>query len=160
LQISKIAPLPDAAPYTVTSEGQIRFFGDSQGDLDLINDRDFLQDMKMMSWTPHPIDKNPFDSDSPSSAEATEELKAPSVSEKSTAIKIPETSEIGMSRQECSNESLTEIDLRYLANQNRMLLYYVDQNQRGVNKPAPTTFSSPHSGSNPSPSSTEPRDFT
>jgi len=143
LLISKIAPLPPSSPYTITMEGRVKpmaSFNDERTEatsLAVGNDNDLLENLQMMEWaTPHPIEKNPFDSDSPSSesgekpsATAMATSAQASGSKGDAASTNAEISSAQKSASQTIHQRLSAIDLRYLANQNRLLLSYVLQNQ-------------------------------
>ena len=143
LLIAKIAPLPPASPYTISNEGKIVPLTNptttgQQGDPNS-NVMDSLEGIHLMDWaTPQPLTRDPFDSNSPSSnesdpkASSSKSVAAPASGEakKDDHQKPQSTSSAeAASTAADSRERLSEIDLRYLANQNRLLLNYVVQNQ-------------------------------
>jgi hypothetical protein len=143
LLIAKIAPLPPATPYTISNEGKIHPLKvNEQQEGDSCTAIESIEGIHLMDWaSPPPLTSNPFDSDSPSSYESGQQ-KTPPVAANET--KKDDDQKDDASKQDITTcddgntkvaqgrdarESLSEIDLRYLANQNRLLLMYVVQNQ-------------------------------
>jgi HSF-type DNA-binding len=132
--ISKFAPLPPNTPYRITAGGRIQPIdpvGAKRAEtefLDLGSDDEFLRELKTMGWAnPQPIEKNPFDSDSHDSDGGRKQAVAGEAKHEGKGVhSSPETMDAFSSKQ----QSLSEVDLRYLANQNRYLLMYAAQNQQ------------------------------
>jgi hypothetical protein len=161
LVIAKIAPLPPAAPYTISNEGKIvpltNPTAEKQDDSNS-SVIDSLEGIHLMDWAaPQPLTTNPFDSNSPSSTESDPKASKPAAAPASDETegddnqKAKSTSNQGASAVASSaadsRERLSEIDLRYLANQNRLLLDYVVQNQgtEQHESPVPAAAASPAS---------------
>jgi hypothetical protein len=137
--ISKIAPLPQNIPYRITAGRKIQPINPAEDwqiknkFVDLGNDDEFLREIESMDWAvTQPIDRSPIDND----PHSTEDSIRPDMGEVTLAPEHMGRETKGNENASLSRissieiEHLSEIDLQYLANQNRYLAKYAAQHQQ------------------------------